>query len=57
VLALAPEARRHFKETMTMKKLPALPVEAQVMAAHMVSPYSMDMDMSDLQPSQHYHFR
>src|SRR5882724_7379391 len=44
LLALAPEVRRHFKESMTMKKLPALPAEAQAMAAHKVSTYSMDMD-------------
>ena len=43
-LALAPKVKRHFKETTTMKKILALPAEAQAMAAHMVSPYSMDMD-------------
>ena len=48
LLALAPEVRRHFKETMTMKKLPALPAEAQAVAAHMVSTYSMDMDHEHL---------
>ena len=41
LLVLAPEVRRNFKETMTMKRLPALPVEAQTTAAHMVSTYSM----------------
>jgi len=44
LLALAPEVRRHFKETTTMKKIPALPAEAPAMAAHTVSTYSMDMD-------------
>jgi len=44
LLALAPKVRRHFKESMTMKKLPALPAEAQAMAAHMVSTFSMGMD-------------
>jgi len=44
LLALVPEVRRHFKESITMKKLPALPAEAQAMAAHTVSTYSMDMD-------------
>src|SRR5882724_13002369 len=29
LLALAPEVRRHFKEATTMKRLPALPAEAQ----------------------------
>jgi len=37
ILALAPEVRRHFKETTIAKRLPALPSEAQPMAAHMVS--------------------
>src|SRR5882672_409914 len=46
LLALAPEVRRHFKETMTTKRLPALPVEA--MAAHMVSSYSMDVNHEQL---------
>jgi len=44
LLALAPDVRRHFKELTTMKKLPALPAEAQAMAAHMVSTFSMGMD-------------
>ena len=44
LLALVPEVRRHFKESITMKKLPALPAEAQAMAAHTVSTFSMDMD-------------
>jgi len=43
LLALTPEARRQFKETTTMKRLLALPVEAQTMAAHMVLTYSMDI--------------
>jgi len=42
LLALAPKVRRHFKENMTMKKLPALPVEAQSKAVHMVATFSMD---------------
>ena len=46
LLALAPEVRRHFKEMMTMKRLPALPVEA--MAAHTVSSYSMDVNHEQL---------
>ena len=37
LLSLAPKVRRHFKESMTTKKLPALPAEAQAMAAYMVS--------------------
>jgi len=44
LLALAPEVRKHFKESMTTKKLPALPAEAQAVAAHMVSTFSMGMD-------------
>jgi len=44
LLALAPKVRRNFKETMTMKKLLALPVEAQAVAAYTVTTYSMDMD-------------
>src|SRR5882672_963193 len=39
LLALAPKVRRHFKETTTTKRLPALPVEA--MATHTVSSYLM----------------
>src|SRR5882672_10798672 len=46
LLALAPEVRRHFKETTTTKRLPALPVEA--MAAHTVSSYSMDVNHEQL---------
>src|SRR5882672_181426 len=46
LLALAPEVRKHFKETMTTKRLPALPVEA--MAAHTVSSYSMDVNHKQL---------
>src|SRR5882724_8459070 len=42
LLALAPEGRRHFKEATTMKRLPALPVEAQSKAAHHVATFSMD---------------
>src|SRR5882724_12514396 len=48
LLALVPEVRRHFKESMTMKKLPALPAEAQAVAAHMVSTFSMGMDHEHL---------
>jgi len=48
LLALAPKVRRHFKETTTMKKLPALLADAQAMAAHTVSTYSMDMDHEHL---------
>jgi len=44
ILALAPEVRRHFKETTIAKRLPALPSEAQTMAAHMVSTYSLDVN-------------
>src|SRR5882724_12340450 len=44
LLALAPEVRKHFKESMTTKKLLALPSEAQATAAHMVSTFSMGMD-------------
>src|SRR5882724_2074870 len=44
LLALAPEVRRHFKESMTTKKLPALPTEAQAAAAHTVSTFSMGME-------------
>src|SRR5882672_729103 len=46
LLALAPEVRRHFKETTTTKRLPALPVEA--MAAHTVSCYLMDVNHEQL---------
>jgi len=42
LLALAPEVRRHFKEATTMKRLPALPAEAQSKAAHHVATFSMD---------------
>src|SRR5882672_6026820 len=31
-------------ETTTMKRLPALPAEAQTMASHMVSTYSIDIN-------------
>src|SRR5882724_11335245 len=48
LLALAPVVRRHFKELTTMKKLLALPAEAQAVAAHMVSTFSMDMDHEHL---------
>ena len=48
LLALASEVRRHFKETTTMDKLLALPVEAQAAAAHLVSPYLMDKDYEHL---------
>ena len=41
---MGPKVRRHFKESTTMKKLLALPAEAQATAAHMVSTFSMDMD-------------
>ena len=44
LLALAPEVRKHFKESTTTKKLLALPAEAQAMAAHTVSTFSMGMD-------------
>src|SRR5882724_2761693 len=44
LLALAPEVRRHFKESTTTKKLPALPAEAQAAAAHTVSTFSMGME-------------
>src|SRR5882724_940459 len=44
LLALAPKVRRHFKECTTMKKLPALPAEAQAAAAHTVSTFSMGME-------------
>jgi len=44
LLALAPKVRRHFKENMTMKELPALPAEAQAMGDNMVSAYSMNID-------------
>src|SRR5882724_1670430 len=44
LLALAPEVRKHFKESTTTKKLPALPAEAQATAAHTVSTFSMGMD-------------
>src|SRR5882724_6610712 len=42
LLALAPEVRRHFKEATTMKRLPALPAEAQFKAAHHIATFSMD---------------
>src|SRR5882724_4971736 len=42
LLALAPEVRRHFKEATTMKRLPALPAEAQSKAAHHIATFSMD---------------
>ena len=48
MLALAHEVRRNFKESTTTKKLLALFTEAQAMAAHMVSTYSMDMDHEHL---------
>ena len=56
-LALAPEVRRYFKESTTTKKLPALPAEAQAVAAHMVSTFSMGMDHKCLVATWHYHFR
>ena len=34
LLALAPKVKKHFKETTTMKRLPALPAEVQAVAAH-----------------------
>jgi len=42
LLALAPEVRRHFKEATTMKKLPALPVDAHSKAAHHITTFLMD---------------
>jgi len=56
-LALAPGVRRHFKETMTTKRLLDLPVEAQCKAAHTVSTFSMDTNQGHYQPNQHCHFR
>src|SRR5882724_11820837 len=48
LLALAPKVRKHFKESMTTKKLLALPARAQAMVAHMVSTFSMGMDHEHL---------
>src|SRR5882724_8018332 len=48
LLALAPKVRKHFKESMTTKKLPALPAEGQAMVAHTVSTFAMGMDHEHL---------
>src|SRR5882724_9547989 len=42
LLASAPEVRRHFKQATTMKRLPALPAEAQSKVAHHIATFSMD---------------
>ena len=48
LLALAPEVRKYFKETMTTKRLPALPAAE----AHMVSTYSLGagQDLLEAEP-------
>ena len=48
LLALAPEVRKQFKESTTTKKLLTLPAEAQAVAAHRVSTFSMGMDHESL---------
>ena len=55
LLGLAPEVRRHFKEATTIKRLLALPAEAQSKVAHMVTIFSMDTHHYWL--NWHCHFR
>ena len=49
LLALTPEVRKYFKETMTTKRLPALPAAE----AHTVSTYSLGagQDLLEVEPT------